>query len=308
MRPQGPDIYSAYQPAYDASVKKHDFIIIKMSEGGYINPGLRLGKEAHQDQPAPQLTQVRPVPKVIGYHYLRYDAGVKNQVDTILQAASASAADTGEGWERAPGYIVDGLAVDFEKRNNRPSMRFGFDTKAIIDALRDETGLRVFFYSNRYIIQDWLFQYGNYWLRTAPDKYPLWIAQYPYFGWHDALNDVYQDRYDLRFSSPVLPAGVSDWQIWQYSADGNAKGPENGLKQLSYQTGPPSIDLNVGNFSSAEAFNAYLEFRDPIEEPAPGGGGSLDRFEEGKKAGKILGYNQALTEVGYWADTNRKEV
>lgn len=245
MRAQGIDIYSGYQPEYNYKIKKHGFVILKASDGSWTNPDLR---EASAKMPAPQLMQIAHVPLKGAYHYLRYNISVDRQVKSLLDAARVTDADILRGYAK-PGqkWLFDFLAVDFEKKYNKPSMRFGHDTKEIMDQVRRETGLEVFFYSNKYIIQDWLYKYGNFWMRDDPEKYPLWIAQYPYYGWNDNLLDALQDRHDLRFSDPSLPAGMFSWSIWQYSADGNRKGVENGIKKPAHYVYSPAVDLLVFN-------------------------------------------------------------
>ena len=154
--------------------------------------------------------------------------------------------------------------VDFEKTNNSRSLRFARQTKEMIDEVRNVTGQKVIFYSNRYIVQEWLYFYGQYWLRDDPDTYPLWIAQYPYYGWNDSLETIT----DLNQWQPALPAGVSSWKFWQYSADGNKKGPENGIERQPGTQTDPSVDLDVYN-GTADEMHAWLGVGDETPDPVP---------------------------------------
>jgi lysozyme len=73
------------------------------------------------------------------------------------------------------------------------------------------------------------------------DFVDLWIARYTSRGkpWGNLFD-----------SSRLKPRSFDDWTFWQYSADGNGRGPEFGAQSKS-------IDLNWFNGDQA-AFDAYI--------------------------------------------------
>jgi len=207
MRAKGIDIYQAYQPNY-VHQDHHDFIILKVSDGQYSKDFERLYEQAEN------------VPLKIAYHYLRSGMDAQRQIDTFLNTIN--------------GYNFDGLAIDFEKIGNSPSMQFGQILHDTLRGVKAATDKRTLMYSSPSIIQEWLFQYGHTtWVR----EWPLWIAQWPYHGWNDVMYNVpLTEEWQ-----PRLPAGTLNWKIWQYSADGNQKGPENGImKKYSWYIVSPS--------------------------------------------------------------------
>lgn len=68
-------------------------------------------------------------------------------------------------------------------------------------------------------------------------NYPLWVADYTWWA-----NNVTKKPY-------YMPPYWDDWKIWQYSADGNGRGPEFGATSKS-------IDLNwfQGDYSDLQDF------------------------------------------------------
>jgi len=238
-RAEGIDIYSKYQPHYDSTVKAHDFIIIKASDG----------KNPNEDVANYQFDEIKDVPIRGAYHYMRSDVPIQDQINAFLSVFNT--------------HNFHFAVADFEKTNNTPSMRFGRNTRSFIDSIKTITNKRCLLYSNRYIIHDWMYRYGQYWMRDNPEEYPLWIAQYPYYGWNDALSNIT----DLDIWQPTLPAGITTWNFWQYSADGNRKGPENGIpKQYAWQT-DPSVDLDVYNGTSDDLTQWLNISQPPTPEP-----------------------------------------
>jgi len=73
------------------------------------------------------------------------------------------------------------------------------------------------------------------------NKYPLWVANY--------TNAIY----------PAMPRDWNDWQIWQYSADGNNQGKVYGAQSSA-------IDKNRMKQSF---WNKHIEPEDEIELPLP---------------------------------------
>ena len=223
MRAQGLDV-SHYQRAYVPQAH-HDFVIIKASDGLWTNYLF----DTH-------LFEAEPVAFVGAYHYLRSGYSVAGQIDTLLNTA----------------VNVDFYACDFEKFNNSPSAKFARDAEEFCREVTARTNLPCLFYSNPSIIQEWMFQYGVYWVRDYAD---LWIAQWPYCGWNNRLYEVPDEA---KGWSPRLPAGCTQWRVWQFSADNNGKGAENGVTS-------PDVDLDVFN-GTDDDFLTWLG-KGEVEEP-----------------------------------------
>jgi len=142
-------------------------------------------------------------------------------------------------------YDWDFLAVDFEKTHNQHhDGGFSRMCKTMIDTFIDRYNKPVLLYTGPSIIMEWMLPFGENWYQT----YDLWIAQYPYneavYGPQSALLDV--PRQAERSWNPWLPAGSTNWKIWQYSADGNKRAAEFGA------TGNSNIDLDVFNGTSQD--------------------------------------------------------
>jgi lysozyme len=102
------------------------------------------------------------------------------------------------------------IAVDVERPHG-----WGCNSPRVLNALTyilhsiaGWHGRRPFIYTARGV---W-----NHYYSTGGEfaEFPLWVANY-------------------QRANPVLPAGWSDYAIWQYSADGNKLGPYYGLKSMS---------------------------------------------------------------------------
>jgi GH25 family lysozyme M1 (1,4-beta-N-acetylmuramidase) len=220
----------SHNQKYYTYQEHQNFVIHKASEGMNPNKEDSFGLDRHYEE-------CRKA-KIFGaYHYFRSGTTYpyKGQVEAYLMAIE--------------GKEVDFHVVDFEKTGNTPSMRFGNDCKAYIEHLKSIRDEPVLFYSNRAVIQEWMFQYGVHWVRDYPD---LWIAQYPYRGWNERMREVPDTKYGWY---PALPAETHMWRFWQYSADGNKRGPEEGVTDDWWRP-IPSVDLDVFNGT----FNDLLDW------------------------------------------------
>lgn len=168
----------------------------------------------------PLLKEAGKADVTIAIHYARSAVLADKQLDVFFQAIQ--------------GFKVDGCALDFEKSNNTKSANFASAARYMLDEMLVMAPSLL--YSNRYTIQDWIYPFGMW-----PRNYPLWIAQYPYnevkCGPATQLATV-PTNLDWQ---PVLPAGITDWKIWQYSADGNRRASANGI------TGNTDVDRDVFN-------------------------------------------------------------
>lgn len=187
----------------------HDLAAVIVTDGHYKLSGYK-----------PLLEEAGKADVTIAIHYARSSVMTEKQLDVFFQAIL--------------GFKVDGYALDFERKNNTKSASFASGAKYMMDEMTAMAPTLL--YSNRFTIQDWIYPYGMW-----PRDYPLWIAQYPYnevkYGPAPQLATVPTDV----AWQPVLPAGITDWKLWQYSADGNQKGPQNGI------TGNPDVDRDVFN-------------------------------------------------------------
>lgn len=225
QRACGIDI-SHYQKEYTPQ-PQHDFVIVKCSDG--------VQKNSHYDQHYQACFEAG---KLVGaYHYYRSGYNWQFQLDAFLEYSQGA----------------HFLAVDFEKKGNIYSNAFITGamhlTFGLINAHKGKK--RVLFYSSPSVVQEWLFQAGQVWLRGYED---LWIAQWPYKAWVDRLEEV-PDVGKGWF--PRLPAGCLLWQMWQYSADGNKQGARHGVSSRD-------VDLDVFN-GTAEDMKAWAGFSDYIE-------------------------------------------
>ena len=241
MRAKGIDLYQRWQGNYSHK-DFHDFIMIKVAEGRWRVEHERVWEQA------------KDVPIKIAYLYLRSGEDAERQADTLIGATEFAS------------YQPDGYMVDFEKRNNVPSMQFGQIFRDTVNIIKQKTGKKVIKYSNPSVIQEWLLRYGQRWVL---DDHDWVIAQYPFRNdaWdtpqaRQFLVDVLEDNKWY----PRLPAGFGSWLShpgkgsWQYSADGNGKGAENGVDSSA-------VDLQVWNGTRQECFDYWNVISDNTNIP-----------------------------------------
>ena len=192
------------------------------------------------DRQFQNLTQAaQPIPVRASYHYFSSAVPWQTQAELFLRQVK------GRGFHF--------YKLDFEKAYNKKSAGFALGAKKWIAYMAAATGQKVGLYTNPSTYDEWLMPYGN-WMAD----WPLWIAQWPYPGWKEELTRVRTDN----SLSPWLPKGRRDWTFWQYSADGNHRGADFGVKSRD-------VDLNVFNGTVAELYAwAGVELEIPTE-PAP---------------------------------------
>lgn len=231
---------SHFQKAYDPQ-PQHDFVIIKCSDG--------VQKNMLYDQ---HYQACFESDKLVGaYHYLRSGIDWQDQRDAFLD------------YSRGAHF----LAVDFEKKDNVFSITFANAALHLTDGLVNahKSRKRVLFYSSPAVIQEWLFQQGQVWLRDYAD---LWIAQWPFRGWNSSLEKV--PLVDGGWQ-PRLPAGCSLWRMWQYAADGNLQGGVNGVLSRD-------VDLDVFN-GTVEDMKAWAGLAAYVEPEKKSWNEWLDEFK-----------------------------
>jgi GH25 family lysozyme M1 (1,4-beta-N-acetylmuramidase) len=242
MRAQGIDI-SVWNPPYDHSVKKHDFVTMRASCSTVT--------DEKYDR---NYNSIVNVPVRGAYHYF----------------SSFGAAHDKLFWEKQANHFLDTVknsdfhfyALDVERKNNEPSRRFASGAKKWLDYVAKESGKKVMLYSNPASYHEYLRQYGQFWM----NNYPFWVAQWPFNGWDKKLEKVFSISGGWE---PYLPAGHKDWKFWQFSADGNQKGPENGIRQDPSHGVPPSVDLDVFNGTVQDLMDwLNLEYEGGETEPS----------------------------------------
>lgn len=246
-RATGLDI-SKYQTAYTPQ-PTHDFVVIRASIG-MEEDYLYLDHVQESEN----------VPLTGAYHYFRSGYKWTDQLNFFLDVVE----DRHEF-----------LALDFEKVGNTRSAEFAQNAANFVHECANETGKRVMFYSSPSVIQEWMFQVGVYWVRDYPD---LWIAQWPFSSWNDALETI---PYDWSWV-PWLPAGCANWRIWQYSANGNKQGANNGVPSTD-------VDLDVfnGTLGAMMEWVGEYEPEPPVSEYSDGYERALDDAIEAVKGLKI---------------------
>ncbi len=205
---------------------KHDGLIIKASDGDHVHRKW----EEHINNPSVQET-----PVVIQYHWQQSHISVSKQIAAI-QKANRMAEDA--------GIRIKVVANDFERRGNTLTWAFGNDCFEIMTDL-DSWAIELL-YTNPATYQEWLWQQGHRWM----SQFDLWIAQWPYRGWHESMLQVPDESYGWQ---PRLPAGATSWKIWQYSADGNGQSKRHGTKNSIID--PSSQDLDVFDGTREEFFS-----------------------------------------------------
>lgn len=259
-RAQGIDI-SHYQTVYTPQAH-HDFVIAKAVEITTLNSKYI----QHHDV-------VRWAGKMFGaYGYIRSGYGWEKQADALLEIAVAK-------------NEADFLAVDFEKRGNAPSAQFAIDCGRYANYVAVNSGKRCLLYSSPSVIQEWMFQLKVYWPRTYPD---LWLAQWPYKGWNERLREV---PYPEKGWEPRLPAGCPTAKVWQYAADWNEQGKNEGVDSRDVD-----MDVFLGTVQEMQAWCNWKQ--EPVDPPVDASEVWQDGYETGlsKGIGNVIYDLEKLTE------------
>lgn len=146
-------------------------------------------------------------------------------------------------WERTQGW-ADFLAIDFEEYYNEMTPAFAAECLRAIQWLQANTGLLVLLYTGFYQYRDVLRRYSDEF-----DDVPFWIAQYPYYGWSDAVKNL-----PASDAEPDLPPTRDTWTVWQFTA--YAPAGEYGV------SGKEVVDLNMWNETDEAKWRRL--FRDTV--------------------------------------------
>lgn len=173
---------------------------------------------------------------------------------------------SGYSWQLQAGKFleaVDKLEVkphmlwcDLEKINNTLDKAMMADTLRIMDywfqqAPEYVTGL----YTNIDILQNYILtigkeSYGPEWIARILG-YPLWVAQY----------------YGTPNGQPLLPSGVKEWKIHQYTDKGDSFKIVDGVRHRHY--GSPDLDVYNGTIQQMEEWLGVEAEDAPTPPPPP---------------------------------------
>jgi len=232
-RPQGSDQSPYSHFAVDGNGKLF-FSIVAVTDGGYT----------HSDEKVNPL--IPGEVELLGlYHYLRSGVPIQEQIKVFDEAI--------KNWE------WDFLAVDFEKiHNEHLDGDFAAMAKKFIDEFIEAYEKPVLLYTSPSIIQEWMLPFGHTWYQA----YDLWISQWPYNELVSGPQSVLKEVPLLPEKwNPRLPAGATNWRVWQYSAGGNNRAAEFGA------TGNSSLDLCVFN-GTAEDMISWAKKEEILPPPA----------------------------------------
>jgi GH25 family lysozyme M1 (1,4-beta-N-acetylmuramidase) len=173
---------------------------------------------------------------------------------TVPKVRIQSISNTGVGWQEQADFFIKTvkdkdfqfLALDIEEGPN-PSKWIGFSRNIFkkadvlnmvewIKYVKEQTGKPVLLYTRALILRDKLIPNGGEELKNMD----MWIAWYA---------DGIDRENDSPYKKYTIP-DVSNWRLWQYSADKNNKGSEFGVETSG-------IDLDVFN-GTIDEMKAWL--------------------------------------------------
>jgi hypothetical protein len=169
---------------------------------------IRCTKGLYKDSKYDEFLQIaRDNDVVVGaVHYLNSGISWKDQLEFFLEKSEDA----------------DYLSVDFEGIGNTNTKQFALDAVSFTEEAK-KSKKRVAFYSSPKYVQEWMYPHGVYWVRDYAD---LWIAQWPYSYWTDALLGVPDEAAGWE---PRLPAGCTKYVKWQYGAEYLERGEYEGV-------------------------------------------------------------------------------
>ena len=175
-------------PRYaDLSVKP-DFVIVKMSEGTYVDPHFM-----DVYSPLAQPASVRGV-----YHYQRSGVSWQLQADNLLRNLPSD---------------CNVIALDVEKINNTMDAGFFADSSRILRYWAANSKCKVIYYTGQDVYMNYILPVMNKWYPM--DKwyldFPMWVASWPLFKLSRSAD-----------SNPSLPKGMrGDWKFLQWTDAGD---------------------------------------------------------------------------------------
>jgi len=176
-------------PNFNALTGQVDFVIIKRSEGFWVDPRFREVWDI--------LASPCPIKGI--YHYQRSGVSWKRQADNVLENKPKD---------------CQFIALDVEKTNNVLDKTFFADSSRILRYWKDNSDVKIVYYLNEDV--------GKTMLRIMQQNYPadkwylefrMWFAQYAFFT---------RDRKPE--NNPRIPVGLpGDWLIYQYDENGDSQ-------------------------------------------------------------------------------------
>ncbi len=165
---------------------------------------LTLGKDYVDAFAGSHIEGARSIGSKVGvYHFLEYN-DIQPQIDNFLEAAIDCGALVPGAWTLDVPPILD-VEMAPSSNDDPQGASWAYQIEVWLDAVEAATGVRPWIYTNI-----------NYWKQTFDrngnppawtNGYRLWVAQY-------------FDQPDLHEVPSPLPAGWTDWILWQYSAAG----------------------------------------------------------------------------------------
>jgi GH25 family lysozyme M1 (1,4-beta-N-acetylmuramidase) len=209
------------------------------------------------------------------YHY--YSSGVswQSQADLVLRLVDDNPEKT--------RYHMVWLDYEGHGTYNNLSARTAAEARQWLEYVQARFEGKVGLYTNPNHYIGFLDPYGDWML-----SWPLWIAQY-WFSPSPEKNPGF------KLGQSRMNRNPDDWKFYQYSADGNGKGPEYGVKS-------PSVDLDVFN-GTVEELRDWLGVPiTPVESPVPG-----TFTDQMKREWYWKGYLAAMHDMESFIQTKKQE-
>ena len=172
----------------------------------------------------------------VGYYYFFYP-----HIDGIKQAKYFCNLLKSVKWNLPP-------AVDIESNPKKASKsRFQTELKQFLDTVESELGVKSVIYTRA------SFWNPNVGAPAWATDYKLWVAIYSStlkHPWANNPNGMYR------------PRPWTNWWLWQYSADGNGRGPEFGARSAA-------IDIDRVNMSEEEFYTFAKWGSGGVDDDAP---------------------------------------
>jgi len=168
-----------------------------------------------------------------GYWYFRPNFDGIKQAKYVIERAKEIKSDFGAEFH---------LPINVDVENNDAKMSPAFFGKRLDDFLYTLLNADYFvgIYTRGYFWND---NVGTN--SRLASSLPLNVARYNNSITHPWENDSY---------SPLRPTSWTNWDLWQWSADGNGLGKFYGCMSSA-------VDLNRGNFSSVSAYHKWINWK-----------------------------------------------
>ncbi len=213
----------------DKAIKPIDFVIQRVSYGGK--------KDELLDLLYPQALKI---PIRGAYHY--FSTGVKwqDQANNFLSCVA--------------GKDYHFYMLDYETAFNNLNATSFAELFEIVKYVKNTTGKKVLVYFNKSVYQTYMKPYNADAIINSND---VALAWYPYTAFLNLAKP------------PSLPAGVTNWKVWQYGA-ADVAGVAGYTEGIAYGSWRHGIDLNIFN-GSIDDMRAWcgIDIIPPVVPPGP---------------------------------------